>query len=109
MAKVVMMKHPETGVLKKGLYGFSWTTLFFGFFPAFFRGDILIGVALLVACVLTCGVAGLVWAFMYNKRYTLGLIEKGYVFSDTEEKNRAAKYALGIAELPVTRNSPDAN
>lgn len=34
----------------------------------------------------------------YNKRYTLNLIEKGYQFSDKEEKILAARKALGIAE-----------
>lgn len=41
MAKTVMLRHPQTGILKKGLYGYSWTTLFFSGFPAIFRGDIL--------------------------------------------------------------------
>lgn len=101
MATSIMMKHPATGVLKKGLYGFSWTTFFFGGFPALFRGDILTGVLVIVASVLTFGLAGLIWAFIYNKKYTLGLVEKGYVFAESEEKNRAAKAALGIAEVPT--------
>lgn len=99
MAKTVMMKHPSTGVLKKGLYGFSWTTFFFGGFPALFRGDVIIGLVVIVLNILTACIAGIIWAFVYNKKYTLGLVEKGYVFADTEEKNKAAKCALGIAEV----------
>ena len=101
MAKSIMMKHPNTGILKKGLYGFSWTTFFFGGFPALFRGDIIIGLIVIVLNCLTFCVAGIIWAFVYNKKYTLGLVEKGYIFSDTEEKNKEAKCALGIAE-PIT-------
>lgn len=96
MATQIMLKHPDTGIVKKGLYGFSWTTLFFGGFPALIRGDILIGVVLLFAEVLTFGIAGLVWAFVYNKKYTLGLIEKGYVFAGSEAENALAKQNLGI-------------
>lgn len=98
MATVVMLKHPETGIVTKGFYGFSWTTFFFGCLPALFRGNFKTGVLLLIACVLTCGIAGIIWAFVYNKRYTLNLIEKGYQFCDEEEKVRAARAALGVAE-----------
>lgn len=98
MATVVMLKHPETGIVTKGFYGFSWTTFFFGCLPALFRGDFKTGVLLLITCVLTCGIAGIIWAFVYNKRYTLNLIEKGYQFCDEEEKVRAARAALGVAE-----------
>ena len=33
-----MMKN-SFGAIKMGKSGFSWTTLFFGIFPALFRGD----------------------------------------------------------------------
>ena len=95
MAKAIMLKHPKTGVVKKGFYGFSWTTLFFGCIPALCRGDIKVAALLIVACILTFGLAGIVWAFMYNKRYTLKLIEQGYEFCDEPEKVRAARAALG--------------
>jgi len=96
MATQILLKHPDTGIVKKGLYGFSWTTLFFGGFPALFRGDIFIGLALVAICILTCGIAGIIWAFVYNKKYTLGLIEKGYVLAGSDAENALAKQKLGI-------------
>lgn len=96
MAKTVLMRDPATGITKKGFYGFSWTTLFFGGFPALFRGDLVIGILVIVANLLTCGLAGIIWAFIYNKKYTLGLVEKGYQFSDNQENIQQAMQKLGI-------------
>ena len=69
MAQIVMLKHKDSGLLKKGFVGFSWTTLFFGMF---------------------------VWAFFYNSYYTRKLLEHGYVLDDNEEAMRAARLRLRI-------------
>lgn len=104
MATRIPMKHKETGVLKDGYYGFSWTTLIFGFFPALFRGDFItfIGgfVISVIIAMMTLGIGAffisLVWAFMYNKYYTRKLLERGYVFADTEANNAMASSAIGV-------------
>lgn len=104
MATRIALRHKESGIVKDGFYGFSWTTLFFGFFPALFRGDFItfIGgfVVSLIIGVLTLGIGaffiGLVWAFMYNKYYTRKLIERGYVLSGSDADNVFAAFALGI-------------
>jgi hypothetical protein len=92
-----MMRHPQTGLVKKGLVGFSWTTLFFGGFPALFRGDIVIGLVTMVLSFFTLGISNIIWAFMYNKQYTRRLVEGGYVFADGEALNALARSKLGIA------------
>ncbi|HEY0524287.1 MAG TPA: hypothetical protein VGD08_12915 [Stellaceae bacterium] len=107
MAKAVMLRNPQTGIVKKGLYGFSWTTFFFGGLPAMFRGDWLMGLILVVLQFLTWGISGLIAAFVYNKHYTTKLIERGYRFADTEAVNAMARARLGItqtAELAATAN-----
>lgn len=48
MAQIIRLKHPQSGVVKSGFYGFSWTTLFFSGFAAIFRGDLITGVIVLV-------------------------------------------------------------
>lgn len=96
MATVIMMKNPHTGVIKKGLHGFSWTTLLFGGIPALFRGDILTGLVVIVLAFFTFHITSIIWAFLYNKKYTISLVEKGYEFIGTDDKICRAKAALGI-------------
>ncbi len=103
MATEIRLRNPKTGVEKVGLYGFSWTTFFFGGFPALFRGDIVTGVLVILGCILSCGLFSLIWAFFYNKKYTLDLIEKGYELAGTPEENEKARKALGI--IPERRMS----
>jgi hypothetical protein len=109
VANRIALRHKDTGIVKDGYYGFSWTTLFFGFFPALFRGDFItfIGgfVVSIIIAVMTMGVGaffiGLVWAFMYNKYYTRRLLERGYVQAGSDGDNALAASALGIVQ-PVT-------
>lgn len=109
MAIRIALKHKETGLVKDGFYGFSWTTFFFGFFPALFRGDFItfIGgfVISVIIAIVTMGIGaffiGVVWAFMYNKYYTRRLLERGYVLAGGESDNALAAAALGIVQPAV--------
>lgn len=109
MATAVQLQHPQSGVSKTGLYGFSWTSFFFGGFPALLRGDVGIGLGMLVigfiAGLLGVGfgwfIVNLIWAFIYNKIYTNKLLESGYKLADTPERNQAARLALGAGEQAV--------
>jgi hypothetical protein len=104
-----MLRHPQTGLTKIGLVGFSWTTLFFAGFPALFRGDIIIGLVIIVLNIFTFGVAGLIWAFFYNKSYTTKLVEKGYQLADSEGVNAFARAKLGITEPNKLAIEPSAS
>ena len=64
--------------LKKVPLGFSWTTLFFGGFPALIRGDWIPGLTIMIGSLLTWGIVGVIAAFIYNKIYAKSLFEKGY-------------------------------
>jgi len=99
MAKRVQLIQPETGLMKSGYYGFSWTFLFFGWFVPIFRGELLIGLLHFVITVLTFGLWQVIIAFLYNKQYMTRMLEKGYVLNDTEEVNEAARLKLGIAKV----------
>ena len=109
MATTIMMQNPQTGIVKKGFYGFSWTTLFFGGFPAIFRGDLVEGVLVLVANFLSFGLVSFVWAFIYNKRYTLKLVQQGYQFSGDEASIAMARSRLGIIDPRNMKTTIQAN
>lgn len=108
MAATVQMKHPKSGIVKNGFYGFSWTSFFFGGIPALIRGDLVYGIGIIIASLvlgffsfgLLSIVVNVVWAFVYNKNYTHRLIEAGYEFSDDPTHTAAARSALGIATSP---------
>ena len=53
MATGIAIKHKESGMMKTGLYGFSWTYLFFGWFVPLFRGELGVGALHLLFTVLT--------------------------------------------------------
>ncbi|WJF91491.1 hypothetical protein QS306_15480 [Paraburkholderia bonniea] len=97
MATAVMIKHPQSGVVRKGYFGFSWTYLFFGFLVPFFRGELMVAALHLLFTVVTCGLWQLVVAFLYNRQYmTRMLVDKGYVLADDEQRNAQARKALNI-------------
>ena len=104
MATRIVMRHKESGIIRDGYYGFSWTTLFFGFFPALFRGDFMVFIGgFVIAIIIACYTLGIgvffvsfVWAFMYNKYFTRKLLERGYVFSGSDEENALAASAIGV-------------
>ena len=99
MAKRVQLIQPETGLMKSGYYGFSWTFLFFGWFVPIFRGELFISLLHFVITVFTFGLWQVIIAFLYNKQYMTRMLEKGYVLNDTEEVNEAARLKLGIAKV----------
>ena len=78
MAFATITFENKSGVVKDAPVGFSWTTFFFGFFPALIRGDWLWAVIIFAATFVTFGLAGLVFAFIYNRLYIQNLLKNGF-------------------------------
>lgn len=104
MAKAVRLVHKDSGIIRQGYFGFSWTTLFFGTIPALFRGDFLtfIGSFLVYALtgICTAGfgilIAQIAWAFLYNGYHTRRLLERGYRLADRQDVMAAAYAKLNV-------------
>lgn len=83
----IHLTNTHTGQTREAKIGFSWTTLFFSFIPAFVRGDIKYGFIQLFAIVPTMLISVFVFPFIYNKLYIKDLISNGYTPSNEYSKN----------------------
>jgi len=105
MATKIRLENPRTGETITGFYGFSWTTLFFGAFPSLFRKDFLtfigVFVVLIILAFATVGIGStilmIVWAFMYNKYFTVNRIKQGFILAGTHTENELASSRLGLS------------
>lgn len=85
----------DAGMVKEAKLGFSWTTFFFGLFPALFRGDLkwaaIMFIVTLLVGIVTSGlgtwIPGIIFSFIYNKIYVKELLEKGYHPADEFSRN----------------------
>ncbi len=76
----------KDGIIKEVKLGFSWTTLFFGIFPALLRKDFKWAMIMLFLSVtinlFAFGLGALltssIFAFIYNKIYIKNLLTNGY-------------------------------
>ncbi len=84
MATIISLK--KDNIIKKGLVGFSWTTLLFGFFVPIFRGDVKWFIVMLIVALCSLALSNIIFAFIYNKLYTTRLLESGY--EPTDEYSR---------------------
>lgn len=98
MASAITLTH-SSGLRKTAYVGWSWTSFFFGGFPALFRGDalgfIVWVVVAVVATGVTAGIGGIlvlfIWPALYNRWHARRLIEKGYAITDSRMPLEYAK------------------
>ncbi|MFM7181626.1 MAG: hypothetical protein ACKO2G_09200 [Verrucomicrobiales bacterium] len=76
---IIQLKHSVSGLVKEAKIGFSWTSLFFGFFVPLFRSDFVWAVIYFILTGITLGIFWLICPFIYNKIYIKKLLEKGYI------------------------------
>ena len=89
--------HPVSGAKAQAPVGFSWTTLFFGFFVPLLRTHYVMAVVMLVVALLTGGLSYAVFPFFYNKSYIKYLVNQGYKVDGAETE--AIELKLGM-KLP---------
>ena len=83
----IEVKLEKYGHKKNGFLGFSWTAFFFNFFVPLFRGDFKWLLITLILMFLSFGLAQFILCFLYNKFYTINLLEQGYRPADDYSEN----------------------
>ncbi len=74
----VILESPLTGKIREAPIGFSWTVLFFSFFPPLFRNDWKWFAIMLFAFSASGGLSTFVFCFFYNKWYLKDLLGDGF-------------------------------
>ena len=95
--KKIKVKHNDSGIQKNCFVGYSWTYFLFGFFVPIFRGEISIGVFHLIFSLVTFGIFQLIMPFLYNKQYSIRLLNNSWSLNDSEDNNAIARQKIGIA------------
>jgi hypothetical protein len=104
----IIFENPKTGYIRVAPVGFSWTTMFFGFFPALLRGDWKWAAIMTVLAIMTSCLSFLVFMFIYNKLYIKDLIANGYKVKSVENRSiDVISNNLGIV-LPLMTTGADA-
>ena len=103
----VNMVNPTTRQVKQRKLGFSWTTLFFGFWVPLFRGDWKWCLIMFVLGVVTLGLSGIVFAFIYNKIHLNELVADGYKAMDEFSYNALLSKGLTMPAGELAAYSPE--
>lgn len=83
--KEITFTNEYTKQYKTAPIGFSWTTLFFGCFPALFRGDWKWAGIQFILSICTSGLSCFVMPFLYNKLHIKDLLKQGFVPTDENQ------------------------
>lgn len=101
----IVFKNPMTGGIKTAPVGFSWTTLFFSFFPALLRGHWVGALVIFLLGCVTFGLSGLIVPFLYNKMYVKYLVGEGFKVKSASHGIDYLRQKLGVEleELPAEK------
>lgn len=74
----VTIEDKKNHIVKEAPVGFSQTVLFFGAFVPLFRGDWGWFFIMLIANIITFGIASILFAFIYNRIYLHNSLKKSF-------------------------------
>ena len=96
LQKPVRIVHADSGLVKTGYIGYSWTYLLFGWFVPFIRGELGIGLLHLLITLVSAGLSQLIFPFLYNRQYMNRMLTSGWRLDPSDENYELAKRRLNI-------------
>ncbi len=96
LQKPVRIIHTDSGLVKKGFLGFSWTYLVFGWFVPVVRGELGVGVLHFLITVVSLGLSQLVFPLLYNRQFMNRMLTAGWRLDPTDANYEMAKRVLGV-------------
>ena len=94
--KPVHLIHKESGLVKKGYLGYSWSYLFFGWFVPIFRGELGVGLLHLAITLFSAGLSQLIFPFIYNRQHMTRLLLSGWQLDTQDPRYEWSKIKLNI-------------
>ena len=103
MAFATIKLKSKNGETREAPVGFSWTTFFAGPFVPLTRGDWKWSLIMLVGSILTFGIVGIIFSFIYNKLYLEVLLTQGYKVESYIGDKKSIEAAAQIKLTNVSR------
>ena len=100
LQKPVRIVHADSGLVKTGFIGYSWTYLLFGWFVPLVRGELGVAVLHLMITIVSAGLSQLIFAFIYNRQYMNRMLTSGWRLDVSDENFELARRVLGIRSEP---------
>lgn len=100
LQKPVRIFHADSGLVKTGYIGYSWTYLLFGWFVPLVRGELGIGLLHLFITLVSAGLSQLIFPFLYNRQYMNRMLTSGWRLDASDPNYELAKRVLGIRTEP---------
>lgn len=89
----------RNGELKRSYFGWSFTSLFFGFFVPLFRGDWKSFFIYFFVDIFTAWLGCVVQMIIYNKSYTANLIKSGFYAQNEIDQNVLKTHGIYVQTI----------
>ena len=102
-----VFEHPVMGMTRIAPVGFSWTTFFFGPFPALMRQHWAGAGVILLAALVTFWFSSIIFAFFYNRWYIRHLAMDGWRYKSGTIDKAALEAVAGLRLKAAPREADD--